>query len=315
MPTPSEAAVIAVLDDPASDLAGCCLRALPERAIRVLGSNLSALSPAQLAEVTVLLGDPNRLARVIPHCPKLEWAQSTWAGVAPLLALEKRDYLLTALKGVFDQVMSEFVLGWLLALRRGVLARAQSSTWDEQPEPGVAGMRVGIMGTGTIGTALARSLGALNMCCVGLNSDGRAVPGFEHCFATSERLHFADSLDVLIAVLPATAATDNLIDAALLARLNPGAIVMNVGRGNAVVDADLLKALDSGQVGHAVLDVFREEPLPATHAFWANERVFVTSHTAAPTPVSAAIAVFQDNLQRWEQGAALRYQVDFDRGY
>ena len=139
------------------------------------------------------------------------------------------------------------------------------------------------MGTGGIGTAIALAAKSFGLEVVGLNSDGRAVDGFTTCYPSADRLTFADGLDYLVSVLPQTLQTDNLIDHEVLMRLNPRAIVINAGRGNAVVEADLIASLNACHLKAAVLDVFREEPLPQDDPLWSTPRVHITSHTAGPT--------------------------------
>ncbi len=277
--------------------------------------HLTAEVSTMLGRAHILVGPPDRLARAIPHCPELQWVQSTWAGVAPVLAQPRRDFTLTALKGVFGQAMSEYLLAWLLTFERNVLTHASARHWNPINPGGLAGKRLGIMGTGSIGTVVASTLSALGVNVVGLNSDGAPAPGFERCYPLSDRLQFACGLDYLFAGLPETPLTNELIDAPLLHSMNPGAIVVNVGRGNVINDQDLVAALDSGWLRGAVLDVFRQEPLANDHPFWSQPKLYVTCHTAAPTETDAAVGVFMENLTRFVRGESLLHRVSFDKGY
>ena len=157
---------------------------------------------------------------------------------------------------------------------------------------------MGIMGTGSIGGEVARAAGALGIGVVGLNSEGREVPGFDRCYPAAERLAFANKLDYLVGVLPETPATDGLVDAELLSVLADDALFINGGRANCVVENDLLAALDSRTLRAAVLDVLPVEPLPDSSPLWR-----------------AAAAVFCDNYRRFIAGKPLKYVVDFARGY
>lgn len=309
----TESPELVIIAPPDHPVVSAITGALPSASIRAVPAD--ELLQADLSAVRILLGNPEDLSRALPLCPALEWAQSTWAGVNALLASPRHDYQLTALKGVFGQAMSEYALGWLLALERGILERCQTREWRPEPEPGLAGKTLGIMGTGTIGSAVAEAAAVFGLRVRGLNSTGRGVEPFEGCFSTGQRLAFADGLDYLLSVLPATPATDGLIDAGLLERLNPGAILINAGRGTVLVDDDLLAALASGRVRSAVLDVFREEPLPREHPFWHDPSIYITSHTAAPTADRAVVEVFLDNYQRFCSGQPLLHRVDFGRGY
>jgi len=274
-----------------------------------------AASREALESAVVVLGAPEAAAAVVPDCPRLQWVQSTWAGIGPLLQTPRRDYQLTALKGVFGQLMSEYVLGWVLALERQIIQRAMEREWNPALGRSVAGRRMGIMGTGSIGVHVAETARALGIVVVGLNSDGRATEPFEQCFPSSERLQFAQGLDYLVSVLPETPQTDNLVDAALLSKLNAEAVFINGGRGNCVVESDLLSALEQGILRAAALDVMRVEPLPASSELWRVPNLFITSHTAAPTSQAAAVDVFCDNFRRFVAGKPLLHLVDFARGY
>ena len=265
--------------------------------------------------VEVLVGAPSDLAAFIPRCPQLRWVQSTWAGIDAIAHFASEKLQITPLKGVFGPAMTEYVMGWLLAIERNVISRASHTQWTPSLEPRIAGKRVGIMGTGGIGTAIALAAKAFGLEVIGLNSDGRAVDGFAACYPSADRLAFAERLDYLVSVLPQTSQTDNLVDEALLKRLNPRAIVINAGRGNAVVEAHLIASLTAGRLRAAVLDVFREEPLPPDDPLWSTPGVHITSHTAGPTPDEAVAEVFESNFERYIAGQPLTDAVRAGRGY
>jgi phosphoglycerate dehydrogenase-like enzyme len=263
----------------------------------------------------ILFGAPDCIAPVLAKCPRLRWVQSSWAGIKPLLECQRRDYRLTGVKDIFGPPMSEYVLAWLLGLERQLVQHATARHWDDTTKPGLAGKTIGIMGTGSIGSHVAGTCKAFGINTRGLNSDGRQQAGFDACFPLSRIAEFATNLDYLVALLPDTSATDNLLDAELLSHLKPGAIVINGGRANCIVEGDLVAALESGQLGHAVLDVMRQEPLPDEHPLWAVKNLHITSHTAAPTRVESIIEIFCDNYHRYIAGEELHYPIDFDRGY
>jgi phosphoglycerate dehydrogenase-like enzyme len=267
------------------------------------------------AQAEILFGDPDLIVPVLDLCPKLRWVQSSWAGIKPFVDADRRDYQLTGVQGIFGAPMSEYVAAWLLGLERNIPARYRAPHWDHSPEPGLQGKLAGIMGTGSIGSHVAKTCVALGIKTRGLNSDGRDIDGFEQCFGSDELAEFATGLDYLVGLLPETPESDNLIDADLLSRLNPGAIVINAGRANCLVEQDLVDALESGQIGHAVLDVLRQEPLPAGDALWAAQNLTITSHTAAPTRADSIVKLFRDNYQRYLDGQPLKYRIDFDKGY
>ena len=272
----------------------------------------AAIEPAA---VEVLVGAPPDLVAIIPRCPQLRWVQSTWAGIDAIAHFASETLHITPLKGVFGPAMTEYVMGWLLAIERNVISRVSHTQWTPSLEPRITGKRLGMMGTGGIGTAIALAAKPFGLEVIGLNSDGRAVEGFDACYPSTDRLAFAEGLDYLVSVLPQTPQTDNLIDDEVLMRLNPGAIVINAGRGNALVEADLIAALNAGHLRAAVLDVFRVEPLPPDDPLWSTPGVHITSHTAGPTPDEAVAEVFEHNLKLYLAGEPLTDAVAAGRGY
>mgnify|MGYP001183030791 CR=1 FL=1 len=295
----------------------------PVGVIEMIGPRLSVVrvnaseKPApeiDCSSVRILVGGPSNLVPWIDLCPQLEWIQSTWAGVDALSGHIPTDVVVTPLKDVFGQSMSEFVLGWILALERRILDRAQASIWDDAPEMGVFGKTMGILGTGSIGSALAKTVQYLGIKCRGLNSDGRRVEGFEACFKAGD-LRFFDDLHYVVSVLPKTNHTENAINREALKRLSPNSIVINIGRGNAIDDDALLAALTDGSVGAAVLDVFREEPLPKSHPYWQQPKVYVTSHTSAPTLERFVSQAMAPNVERFIAGHDLLGAFDASKGY
>ena len=271
-------------------------------------------SDTRLESVRVLVGAPQDAARWVDRCPKLEWIQSTWAGVDALASQIPRNVVVTPLKHVFGQAMSEFVMGWILSIERRVITRATASKWDSSPEPGVLGKTMGILGTGSIGQAVAQVAGQFGIRCKGLNSDGRSVPDFAQCYTACD-LEFFNDLDYVVSVLPKTDHTTHLINSVSLSTLPKGSIIVNIGRGNAIDDEALLDALKRRQVKAAVLDVFDQEPLPESHPYWLDPNVYVTSHTAAPTMTRLVGQAMANNLSRFIEGKPLVDVYEPTKGY
>jgi len=286
---------------------------LPGASLHFASSTQEALPHADSAEV--LFGAPDLLAPLLPHCSRLRWLQSSWAGVTPLIDAGRDDYCLTGVRGIFGQAMSEYVLGWLLALERHIPEHHASRSWWPEAGGTLAGKRLGILGTGSIGCAVAAAAAALGVTVTGLNSDGRPVEGFTHTYSMAHKQRFAQDLDYLLGLLPDTPATRGVVDAPLLSSLHPGAILINAGRGSAVQLPALLDSLAQGQVRHAVLDVLEQEPLAQDDPLWTVPGLTITSHTAAPTPADAILEVLRDNYLRYREGQPLRFMVDFERGY
>ena len=267
----------------------------------------------------VWLGQPDLLLPLLRQGLRPGWLQSTWAGITPLLALGlPRDYRLSRAVGIFGQPMAEYVLTYLLAHRRRVLARLASQVaqrWDNQAPPSLRGCKVLIVGAGDIGSDIARFLAPFGVELRGIARQPRPIDQFAEVHGLESLAEQAAWADCLVNVLPDTPATRDLYDAGLFAGMRAEALFINVGRGVAVIDADLVAALRGGQLAGAVIDVYREEPLPPGHPFWDAPRLLLTGHSSAPTEPAAMAQLFVDNLQRYRDGQQLRGEVEFARGY
>lgn len=269
---------------------------------------------------TVCLGSPGHVLAAAPRLPALRWVQSTWAGTAPLLPLlEQRPQLrLTGVKGIFGPLMAQYVFGWLAVLERRLFdyrEQQKQRLWRQLPESGTGLRHMVVLGTGSIGSHLARTAVHFGFRVSGVSRSGQPVADFDRVQPVTEIEQAVAGAEVLLSVLPDTPASRDLIDVRILGALAPGAIVINVGRGSVLVEADLLAALASGQLSAAVLDVFREEPLPAAHPFWTAPNLYLTPHVAAVTPAAALAELFLDNLSRYQAGEPLAHEVDAARGY
>jgi phosphoglycerate dehydrogenase-like enzyme len=294
------------------------------QAANLPGLNIRATSDTEEALVSgtdceIVLGEPSLVSKVILRIPGLRWVQSTWAGVEPLLdPLLRRDYILTNARGVFGGLMSEFVFAYLLAHERRILQRhaAQAAgQWDKTPPGTLRGKKIGLMGVGSIGACLARTAKHFGMAVSGYTRASESCADVDVYYHDKDLMAFAADLDYLVCVLPNTADTRRIVDAALLDALPAHALFVNVGRGSAVDEASLAEALWTGQIAGAVLDVFQEEPLPPEHILWRTPNVRITAHTAALSCPEDIARIFLENYRRLLHGEVLRHQVDFDRGY
>jgi phosphoglycerate dehydrogenase-like enzyme len=271
-----------------------------------------------LAGHGIALGEPHLLAAVAGLLPQLHWVQSTWAGIKPLLPLAASGVQVTGVKDVFGPKMAEYVLGYLLARELKIFARAgqqlSGNGWTQDNER-LAGRTVGIMGTGSIGAHIAHKLQPFDVRLLGYSRSGAAVMPFEQVYGAAQLHDFLASLDYLVCVLPDTPDTDGLLDATALAQLPAGAVLVNVGRGPVLDEQALAVALHEGALAGAVLDVFREEPLPPEHPFWSAPNLLLTAHIAARSYPRDITAIFIDNYQRLLRGEALLHRVDPQRGY
>ncbi|MET0776367.1 MAG: D-2-hydroxyacid dehydrogenase [Pseudomonas mandelii] len=287
--------------------------------LEVLTSGDSAELARQAADCPIWLGQPDLLANLLRQGHQPQWLQSTWAGITPLLADGlRRDYRLTRAVGIFGQVMAEYVLTYMLGHEREVLARLVSQVerkWDSRQGQSLAGRKVLIVGTGDIGQTVAQFLLPFGVELYGIASTAREQAPFVEVGALADLPRLVGEVDFVINLLPNTPNTHDLYDAALFKRFKPTGLFINVGRGVAVVDADLVEALKEGHLAGAVIDVCRQEPLPQRHPFWTAWGLLLTGHSSAPTSPTMMVNLFVENLRAYQAGEALRGEVDFSRGY
>jgi glyoxylate/hydroxypyruvate reductase len=192
---------------------------------------------------------------------------------------------------------------------------AKAAKWAYKKPRRRSEFTVGIMGLGVLGQRVARALQHFEFPVVGWSQSPKALEGLTSYAGAPGLEAFLARTQVLVCLLPLTTLTENLINAATLAKLPKGAHVINVARGGHVVEADLLAALDSGHLAGATLDVFREEPLPPNHAFWRHPRITVTPHTSARTLRDESVAQIAAKMQALQQGLAVAGIVDRSKGY
>jgi glyoxylate/hydroxypyruvate reductase A len=173
---------------------------------------------------------------------------------------------------------------------------------------------VGILGLGQIGSHTARAFAALGFQVLGWSRSPKFVEGVDCRHGPDALAPLLGVCDYAISMLPSTPATRDLFDAGMLAALKPGAWLINVGRGDLIVEADLLAALDGGRLAGAVLDVFREEPLPPDHPFWRHPRITITPHVSG-WRLTGGLEQVAENYRRLQAGDPILHEVDRDAGY
>jgi phosphoglycerate dehydrogenase-like enzyme len=266
----------------------------------------------------IVLGDPDLVAPILSEMPAVDWVQSTWAGVLEFIQATRRDYVLTGVKDIFGQQISEYVIGYILAHELRIAERdvAQNNRkWSETPSGTLQNKRIGIMGTGSIGQHIAHTASTLGMQVKGLSRSGLPASGFSEVVPVQKLDAFLESTDYLVSVLPQTPATDDLLDEDALSHLPEHAFFINVGRGNVVNDSALIERLQCGTLAGAVLDVFDEEPLPKDSPLWSAPNLRITAHIAAVSHASLVVPIFVENLRLFQKNKSLKYVVDFSNGY
>lgn len=214
--------------------------------------------------------------------------------------------------------MVEYVTGHVLRHHLGMDAHihGQDGVWRNSVLPPLARERpVAILGLGELGQASARALAGLNFPVMGWSRSPKEIDGIACHSGEDGLVHVLSHAEIVVLLLPLTEDTRDLLNAERLALMPRGAVIINPGRGPLIDDTALLAALDAGQIGHATLDVFRTEPLPPDHPFWAHPKVTVTPHIAADTRPSSSSHVIAENIRRGEAGEPLLHLVDRSRGY
>jgi glyoxylate/hydroxypyruvate reductase A len=272
--------------------------------------------PADIDIALVWRPPPGELARY----PKLQAILSLAAGIDGLIA--DPDLPDVPIARMVDpsltRTMTEYVLLAVLRHHREFdrFERAQRAReWAYAFPPQAADRQVGLMGLGELGRAAARALVAHGFQVLGWSRSPKALDGVVSYAGRSELHPFLHRAEILVCLLPLTADTAGILDAATFAELPHGACVINVARGQHLVEADLIEALDSGHLGGATLDVFRAEPLPSGNPLWDHPKVLVTPHVASYSVPATAAEGVAANIRRIRAGEPLLHQVDRARGY
>jgi glyoxylate/hydroxypyruvate reductase len=250
---------------------------------------------------------------------RLKAVLSLWAGVEDIVGEPTLEVpLCRMVDDGLTRGMAEWVTGHVLRYHLGMDTHilGQDGVWRNGVVPPLAADRtVGVLGLGELGRATAHALADLGFDVHGWSRRRREIPGVAGHSKEAGVEAVLRVSDILVTLLPATPATENLLDARRLALLPEGARLINPGRGSLIDDAALLAALDAGRLAHATLDVFREEPLPPGHPFWTHPRVTVTPHVASETRPETAAEAIARNIRRGEDGRPFLHAVDRAAGY
>lgn len=241
-----------------------------------------------------------------------------WAGVERIVG---NPTLTQPLCRMVDPAMTESMTEWVLGhtlrhhlgMDRHIVNPARA--WDPWTPPIARQRPVTVLGLGELGTAAAVALARTGFPVTGWSRSAKSIPGITCLSGEAGLAQALSTAQILILLMPRTPETENTLNAARLALLPRGAVILNPGRGQLIDDEALLAALDAGHIGHATLDVFRIEPVPQDHPFWAHPRVTITPHIAAETNPVTASAVVAENIRRGEAGEPFLHLVDRARGY
>jgi phosphoglycerate dehydrogenase-like enzyme len=227
---------------------------------------------------------------------------------------------LTCARGTHRVQMPENILGALFHITKpyaAIVGDNAAATWTRRVSSTLAGQTLGILGLGAIGQELARKASALEMRVIGTRRAAGSLPHVDRVYTPAETDEVLAQSDFVVLLLPATPETENIINAARLSRMKKTAWLLNFGRGALIDDAALVAAAKAGTIAGAVLDVFRQEPLPKDDPFWGTENILVLPHIGGLHPArdSMVAALLVENLRRFLDGAPLKEVVDRKAGY
>lgn len=265
------------------------------------------------------------LERIVGRSPDLMWIHSAAASVDRVVAAVRGrpGITITNARGVFSQPVAEYVVMMALAVTRRLpqlLELQHERTWQPLEGRELSALTVGVVGLGSLGREVARSLAALGSRVVGTRRRpemAEAVAGVEIIGGPEALPALLAASDIVVLTVPLTPETTGLVGADELAAMRPGAWLINVSRPRVLDEHALLRVLRDGRIGGAVLDAFREQPLPPTSPFYDLENVIITPNTSWSTDrvLDRSIALFCENLERYRRGEPLVNVVDPAAGY
>lgn len=279
----------------------------------------------EVEKATVIVTSGEDIDRlVLERATSLKWLMVTSAGVEkmPLAEIEKKEIRVTNVRGIHKTPMAESVLAHILALRRSlplIYENQKKKEWGPVVKSSeLKGSTALILGPGAIGSEIGRLLQAFGVKTIGCNRSGTTSQSMDEVIRFEELKNRLGEADYVISVLPSTNETKGLLTKSYFEEMKDTTVFMNFGRGDLVEEAVLLDVLKKELIGHAVLDVFEEEPLPIDNSLWSLHNCTVSPHVSSLSGkyMERALVIFQDNLHRFIQGELdLENTVDLRKGY
>ncbi|MEY8370575.1 NAD(P)-dependent oxidoreductase [Aerococcaceae bacterium 50-4] len=253
----------------------------------------------------------------------LRWIQVQFAGInqLPKEIVANENIQITNMSGIHATPIAETVFGYILNYYRSLhiyKSREANQHWAYAQHMSLPEKKMIVFGAGNVGKEIARIGQAFGLQTIGVNTSGRDVEYFDQTVNTTDGFEKISDANIIVNVLPETDATQNVFDSAFFSRQESQPLFINVGRGSAVVDDDLIAAIDKGDIAYAALDVFKEEPLPANHPFWTHEKIDVTPHMTGQVEHFAieTYKIFQANLSAYVHDGDLTVNlVSKEKGY
>ncbi|HEU5139222.1 MAG TPA: D-2-hydroxyacid dehydrogenase [Bacillales bacterium] len=282
-----------------------------------------AASELPVADILITYGE-DLTAEHIRKAEKLKWIMVISAGLEemPFQAIKEKNIMVTNARGIHKIPMAEYTIAMMIQTVKNMKMwhdNERQHLWKkDMPMGEITGKTLAVVGAGAIGSEIARLAGAFHMKTLGVNRSGKPAEHFDEIYTNDNVNDCVSRADFIVAVLPHTKETDKFLGREQFRAMKQDAVFINIGRGKTVDEAEMLEALREGEIAHAVLDVFEEEPLPEDHPVWEMQRVTVTPHLSAITPQyqHRAFEIFEENLRLFRNGGGdYINQIDFDRGY
>jgi len=289
--------------------------AMPEETIK----RIEDLSPEErLSADVAIVANPD--PKTLKTLPNLKWVQSLWAGVEKMMEqFSNAPFEIVRLEDPeMAKAMAEAVLAWTLYLHRDIPKYAKQqrqNEWYEHDFGLAGGKHIGFLGLGNLGFEAANALIKQNFTVSGWSRSEKSIDGIKTHFGDNGLKTMLSEIDILVCLIPLTDQTRGLINAERLGAMKQGASLINFARGPIVNNDDLLAALDSGHIDHAVLDVFDVEPLPEASPFWQHPSVTVLPHISGPTNRVTASHTAALNIAAYRENGTIPKSANKARGY
>ncbi len=258
---------------------------------------------------------------VFKEFPNLKCISSMGAGVDHIMedpGIPEKTEVVRIVDPLLSKDLSEFALAQVMNHLRGISnyrMQQAGKTWKKRMYRRVSEVKIGVMGTGAIGNKVATYLQRCGFFVTGWGKNPAKPAEYERYHGKAQLDNFLKQADILLCLLPLTPETKGILNKQTLGKLPPGSFLINLGRGQHVVDQDLMQLLDSGHLSGASLDVFEQEPLPEDHPFWMHPQIQVTPHVASLTTPESVAPQIIENYRRAMSNRPLLNRVNKKQGY
>jgi phosphoglycerate dehydrogenase-like enzyme len=287
--------------------------------LKILVPQNEAEIAEQIGQANIFLANPLLAYKWINKATNLEWMQSTFAGIDAINAPHlRKDYLLTNVKDTYGVVMAEYVMAYILTFHRELKhyqTQQKDKNWIQKNTHSLEGKVLGILGAGSIGKKIAKRAKAFGMKIIGYKKSPTSVEHFDEIETGEGLKNLLSQADYVINVLPNTKETIHIINGKTLQQMKSSAIFMNIGRGSAVDEKAIVRALETDQIAKAILDVFHVEPLPKDSPLWTTKNCIITPHISGYTLSNRVFEIFAENYMRFTKKEPLNYLIDLKKGY